>query len=181
MVERESQLRNDRGHSSRGESDELRLVALEIRSRKSGFAVFNGATLLDWGVTTYGPATSAIQRIASLIDLNAPSIIVTRRRPRLKDSQTVRNLLESIRREATRRAIRFQILDSRQVHSFFIQRGRRNKHAIATLITEWYPELAWKLPPKRKPWQTEPYNATLFDAVAIAATFLMAESSCEKT
>lgn len=146
MVERETQVRNDGCQSSRGETDELRLLALEIRPRKAGFAVLEGATLLDWGVTTYGPGRPAMRRIASLLDLHAPSIIVTRRRPRLKNGQTVPNIVESIKSEARRRSIRFRTLDAHQVRAFFIQRGRRNKHAVATLLAEWFPELAWKLP-----------------------------------
>jgi hypothetical protein len=172
MAERPTQIGKESKPWPISSTEELRLLALEIRPRKAGFVVLEGATLLDWGVTTYGTGTPAMRRIASLLDLHTPSIIVTRRRPRLKKGQAVPNIMQSIKREARRRSIHFQSLDAHQVRAFFIQRGRRNKHVVATLLAEWFPELAWKLPPKRKLWQSEPHYATLFDAVAIAVTYL---------
>lgn len=177
MVERQTQVEQECGRSSSGGTDEVRLLALDIRPRKAGFAVFEGGTLLDWGVTRYGPAVPATRRIASLLDLHAPSVIVTRWRRRLKNSQAGATALEIIKREAKHRSIPVQSLDARQVRAFFKQRGCRSKHETATLLVEWFPELACKLPLRRKPWQSERHNTPLFDAVAAAVTFLTGESS----
>jgi hypothetical protein len=56
------------------------------------------------------------------------------------------------------------------------QRGCESKHSIAVLLAEWFPELALRVPAKRKLWESEPHNALLFDAVAIAVAYLTAQS-----
>jgi hypothetical protein len=157
------------------EGEALRLLALEIRPQKAGFAVFEGATLLDWGVRDYGP-TPAFRRIGTLLSLYAPSVIVIRRRHYLKHGDTVARVVQSIKRGAQRKSISVQSLDAHRIRAFFKQQGCESKHAASTLLAEWFPELAWKLPPERKPWQPEPHNTLLFDAVAIAVTFLIAQS-----
>jgi hypothetical protein len=175
MAEGQTQIEKERNRPSNGGPDEVRLLALEIRPRKAGFAVLDGSTLLDWGVTTYGPKIPAMRRITSLLDLHAPSIIVTRRRPRSKYGLNVAKIVQSIKRGVQRRSIRVESLDADRIRAFFKQRGCAGKHKTAALLAEWFPELAWRLPPKRKPWQSEPHNALLFDAAAIAAVFLTAE------
>ena len=52
-----------------------------------------------------------------------------------------------------------------------IQNTFRGVHAntkdeIAELLTQIFPELLTRLPPKRKAWQTEPQAMVVFDAVA---------------
>ena len=105
-----------------------------------------------------------------------PSVVVIRWRPRLKHSLTDASIVESIKRGAQRRSIRILSLDAHRIRAFFKQRGCRSKDKTAALLAEWFPELAWRVPPKRKSWQSEPHNALLFDAVATAVTFLTAES-----
>jgi hypothetical protein len=172
MVERSEQVAKEISNPSKSETGDLRLLALEIRPRKAGFAVFEGATLQDWGVASYGPPSPSIRRIGSLIDLHEPSVIIIRRRSLLKKDRAVEDIGRSIQQEAARRTIQFWPLDAFAIRTFFAARGQRTKHEIASQIADWFPELAWKLRPKRKPWQSEPHNAALFDAVAIAVTFL---------
>jgi hypothetical protein len=172
MAEEQTQIEKERQPPLKSGSDEFRLVALEIRPQKAGFAVFEGSALLDWGVTRYGKAVPASRRIESLLDLHGPSVIVTRWRPRLKHNPTGANVVESIKQGAQSRSIRVRSFDASQIRTFFKQRGCWNKHSTAVLLAEWFPELALRVPPKRKPWQNEPHNALLFDAVAIGVTYL---------
>jgi len=176
MAEGQTQVEKERSLPPDGEGEVLRLLVLEIRPRKAGFAVFEGSTLLDWGVTSYDSATPAIRRIGSLLDLHVPSVIVIRKRPRLKHRLTGASIVQSIKRAAQRRSIRVRSLDAHGIRAFFKQRGCRSKDNTATLLAEWFPELAWRVPPKRKSWQSEPHNALLFDAVATAVAFITAES-----
>jgi hypothetical protein len=171
MAEGQTQIGNEGQRPTNG-TGEFRLLALEIRPQKAGFAVFEGSTLLDWGVTRYGKDIPPSRRIGALVDLHGPSVIVTRWRPRLKHSQAGARVLESIRRGAQRRLIHIRSLDAGEIRAFFKQRGCESKHSTAVLLAEWFPELALRVPEKRKLWQSEPHNAILFDAVAIAVTFL---------
>ena len=45
---------------------------------------------------------------------------------------------------------------------------RYGVHEIAHLIAKQLPELAAKLPPRRKPWMNEDYHMAMFDAAALA-------------
>lgn len=172
MAEGQTQIAKERQRPSKSGSDGFRLLALEIRPQKAGFAMFEGSALLDWGVTRYGKDTPPSRRIGALVDLHGPSVIVTRRRPRLNHSQTGASVVESIKRGAQRRSIHIRSLDANQIRAFFKQRGCDTKHATIALLAEWFPELTLRVPPKRKLWQSEPHNALLFDAVAIAVTYL---------
>jgi len=80
-------------------------------------------------------------------------------------------MIQALRKETKGRAITLRLTDARQVRDFFALHSCKTKQQIATLVAEWYPELAWKLPPKRKPWQSEPYGASLFDAAAAVMIF----------
>jgi hypothetical protein len=49
----------------------------------------------------------------------------------------------------------------------FSESGASNKQDIAIAITARYPELAPRLPHFRKPWMSEDYRMSIFDAVGL--------------
>lgn len=156
-----------------------RLLALEVRPQRIGFVVLQDTTtLLDWGVRMYGTRKSnapsvACARVATLMDLYAPAVMVIRRRdisrpPRRKIGATVTRLTA----EARRRSISCRFVTVNEVRRFFARHNGTTKHAIASLLSGWYPDLVWKLPRKRRPWDSERYNTPLFDAAAAAVAYL---------
>ncbi|HUZ92890.1 MAG TPA: hypothetical protein VNG29_02730 [Candidatus Paceibacterota bacterium] len=46
-----------------------------------------------------------------------------------------------------------------------------NKDRIASAVAEQFPELLLILPPKRRPWQSEDYRMTIFDAAAVGIAY----------
>ena len=46
------------------------------------------------------------------------------------------------------------------------------KHQRAQAVIERFPVLAQKLPPKRKPWESEDYRMSMFAAAALAVAYL---------
>ena len=58
------------------------------------------------------------------------------------------------------------------VYRRFERSGHRNKYAIALCLTESFPALLLRLPPKRKPWQSEDNRMSIFDAAAFGYTYL---------
>jgi hypothetical protein len=156
-----------------------RILALEIRPQRIGFIVINGvARALDWGICTNGKSTSnrssgVTARIASLLDLYSPAVVVIRRRRAFRKScGTIRVTMTEIAADARRRSIPCRLVSDSDVRQFFVARGVTTKHAVASLLAEWFPDLLWKLPPKRQLWQSEFYRAPIFDAAATAVTFL---------
>jgi hypothetical protein len=156
-----------------------RLLALEVRPQRIGFIVFQGTTrLLDWGVRTYGKRKSdapsvGCARVATLLDLYSPAVMVIRRR---RTSKTPRRLINAtvarLAAEARRRSISCRFVTVKEVRHFFARYDRTTKHAIASRLAEWFPDLAWKLPRKRRAWESERYNMAVFDAAATAVAYL---------
>jgi hypothetical protein len=162
-----------------GENAGLRVLALDVRSQKFGFVVFEGSSsLLDWGVSSYAPQYGAIdvtveRRIVNLLEVFPPSVMVLRvpHADSGKRNARIRVVMKTLIKEARRRSISLRILGRERVRNFFIARGHETKQQIAAFLAERFPDLAWKLPPKRKPWQSEKYHMSIFDAAAVGVAY----------
>ncbi len=53
----------------------------------------------------------------------------------------------------------------------------RNKYGIAVALSDRFPELADRVPAKRKPWQSEDYRMSIFDAMALGLAYLRLPAS----
>ena len=152
-----------------------RVLALDLRPRSFGYAVLEGPNqLLDWGVRSFRKGVNAVrvppsEKLAALLEEYAPSMVVLkeRRLPADKRSGNPRKILGAIQKEAKRRRVRVRLLRRRAVQHAFGAQDRFTKHDIASMVAARFPELAAKLPPKRKPWQSEDYRMSIFDATAL--------------
>jgi hypothetical protein len=159
-----------------------RLVAFEVRPNRIGFVVFEGATsLLDWGVRTYGKHDGHLvlagKKITALLTVYSPAVLVIRRRDDMskKSADGLNDIRKRIVSRCRRRSIKFRQASTTTIRRFFQQYGCTTKHEIATTLAEWFEELSWKLPPKRKPWESEHSAAVIFDAAATAIAFIARE------
>ena len=156
----------------------FRIVALDLRPRRFGFAVLEGPDrLLDWGIRTYPTQAVNIsvvrKRIVPLLRMFSPSaVILPQQLSSLKKCPAQKACLQMVRREALRRSIQTDFVGKQEMKQTFKQFGESmTKHEIASQIALRFPELTWKLPAARKPWQTEPHNQTIFDAIALGLTY----------
>ena len=152
-----------------------RLLAFDIRPQRVGFVVLEGATqLVDWGTRWMEPGRfdQFKRRLVRLIDFYTPTTIVIRRRKYLtfRVANAVTHIARRISSEARVRKVTLRSVDTKNVLRFFAQYGCRTKHEIATTLAGWFEELTWKLPPKRKPWQSEHPTSLIFEALAVAIT-----------
>ncbi len=135
-----------------------RIVAVDVKSGESGYAVFEAPLrLVDWGLKrTKGPKQNA-RHIADLLALFQPSVVVILRiaTNSKRNSVSVRRTVQAVRGEARRASLPIAIVSERAVKTFFERNGFRTRHEIASALATSFPELAWKLPPRRKMWQTE--------------------------
>jgi hypothetical protein len=143
-----------------------RILALDIHPKTFGFVVLEGPeTLLDWGVRRFRRSATSIDgaervRLARLLRQYAPSSVVFERPRRRK----IAPMLAMIRDEAGSREVPVRMLAHDTVRASFPEHA--NKHEVAATIATRLPELCNILPPKRKPWKTEPYTLCIFDAAA---------------
>ena len=148
-----------------------RIIAIDIRASRLGYAVFEGPEhLIDWGTSAFqfgcSSGTSTVhQRIVTVLRVFVPSAIVVKKGLR-ENSVRAGQVLRLIRREAAARSIPVVLVDQREVKQAFHAPHRIAKHIIATAVAEKFPELLWKLPGKFRIWQGEHHIMAVFDAIA---------------
>lgn len=166
-----------------------RLLACELRASKLGFAILeSSATLLDWGIRSFSEdrerlKSAVVDRIGILIAFYKPSAIVVRLRQyhSLTENANFMTALGAMRGEARRARIKFVVLTATQVTHHFSSQGQVTKHGIAATVAQRYPELSWKLPRRRKSYQSEPPVMLIFDAVANGVAHLERQSRVRDT
>ena|SRR5438093_2675379 len=164
-----------------------RVLAVDPYDRGFGYALLGGPNdLLDWGITAADrrTATRYLPSLEKLVNRFAPDILVTEDGARQGSSRRreTRLLLKRIRRFAKRHRVRVRTYSRAAVEDTFALVGAsKNKHQIATLIADWYPELLPRLPGPQKPWTGENRSMNVFDAVSFALTFFHRENYCPLT
>lgn len=159
-----------------------RILVLDLRHRRFGYAVFEGhRSLLDWGVRVY-PAIGeeetalAMKRLDALVELFAPSAIVVKKErwqhPDLKSG--MQSVVKAVSILASARSIPVHLVPHSDLLAAFSPLGGRTREEMAEVLTRIYPDLFWYLPPKRKIWQAEHPRMTIFDALALGLAYWQA-------
>ena len=115
----------------------------------------------------------ASERIALLVKMFAPATIVIKRarRTRMAYSSKERLLLTTIRRKASEYSIPVRFMGRLEVRDAFRGLVGETKYEIAVILAGIFPQLLWRLPPKRKTWQPERSGMTIFDAVSVGFAY----------
>lgn len=159
---------------------EPRVLAIDLRSQLLGFAVLEGpTTLLDWGRKRFqksgslNNATIVRKKIAALLIFSAPSVLVLKYTSGRKDREPSKkkSLRKAIKYETKMRSVELVFLTRKDVREAFRASGNTSKYRIAGLIGNIFPELAWKLPPKRKHYHPEHHSMPVFDAISLGLTY----------
>jgi hypothetical protein len=161
-----------------------RILAIDLRHRRFGFAVFEGhRLLLDWGVRAF-PAVGELEarmardRLAGLIALYAPSAIVIKKErwERAETNPHILNLVEALENEAFAHAVPIRLLEHSAVAMTFLNMGCETREQIAEALCRIFPELTPSLPLKRKSWKAEHPRMRTFDAIALGLAYWQHES-----
>jgi len=161
---------------------DARILVLDLRHRRFGYAVFEGhRSLLDWGVRVY-PAVGeeetilVMKRLDGLVGLFTPSAIVVKKerwkQPDMKPE--IHSVVKGVSLLASSRSIPVHLLPQSDLLNAFAPLGGRTREEIAEVLTRIYPDLLWYLPPKRKIWQAEHPRLTVFDAIALGVAYWQA-------
>src|SRR5712692_7255541 len=143
-----------------------RILALDLHPRSFGYAVFENADLLDWGLRKWPsrPLKTAGRKICRLFDLWQPMRLLIREgAPR-----RVYDMAQAVARNA-----KVPVVDVRRavVQGAFRSSKRLSRFDIAELISKRYPELNPRLPAKRKLTENEPFQFRMFNAAAVGMAF----------
>lgn len=161
-----------------------RVLALVVHRRKVGYAVLEGPSqLLDWGVASCMAAgklrrAGVPQRLISMLSFYQPRFVALRLvKARGRDTETVEAVGVAIRGECTQRSIRLFRVHASTVKRFFAAHSCKTRVQIARVLGDWFLELAWHVPPKRKPWQSDSHNMPIFEAVAVGIAFFQSPAN----
>ena len=155
----------------------VRIIAIDPGSHGFGYAILEGPSrLVDWGTTDIRKEKdlAAVRKVEELLRLYQPEVLVvedcthnsSRRNPR------VALLITRILEVARAAGVSGRTVSVAQAYRYFTRWGGRSKYAIAVALVDRFPALLLRLPPKRKPWQSEDSRMSIFDAVALGITYL---------
>ena len=152
---------------------------MDLRGRRFGYAVFEGhKRLLDYGVSAYpvgGNEEPAIigRPLAEVFRIFPPSAIVVKKErwDALDVTPAARSFMNRMISEAKFRSIPICLINHDDVRNIFHVLGCETKYEIAAVLTRFFPELLWKLPPKREIWNSEHPRMPMFDAIALGFVY----------
>lgn len=156
-----------------------RVLSVDVRPHRFGYAVFETpARLIDYGATRFDSPAACLHRVSFLMKNSGPSTIVLRKTARssTRNQPLTRAIIRLIARQSRHSSIQIAFVGERQVRSTLGDERQVTKHVIASLLAQTFPELIWKLPQPRKPWEPESLNMLIFDAVAIGVSHLVSQN-----
>jgi hypothetical protein len=156
-----------------------RVLAIDPITWGYGFAILDGPQrLIDWDLQGTSRREElrerwCLRQIGVLIDRYGPDRVVVEDclDARSRRGKRSRQLIERIVTLAGERGVPARRISKGQLRRAFAPSGTCTKYKIALAIAGWFPEVAWRLPPVRKPWMSEDARMGIFDAIALALAF----------
>src|SRR5712691_1400655 len=118
------------------QSNEKRVLALDVHPRSFGFVVFEGPNrMLDWGVRSFRSGANAVKipaatKFLALLDEFRPSAVVVRERVVGRNPKKTKMLM-MIERQASSRRIPVRLISRRDVNRAFVG-FESNKYEVAS-------------------------------------------------
>jgi RNase H-fold protein (predicted Holliday junction resolvase) len=157
------------------------VLALQSEASQIGFAVFQGRKLIARGSKSIskGRITSRVYRVAlpvfrTLVETYQPDVVVFSV-PTDNPVSFRSRFLRALRYETGRIALASRKFSRHEVHKAFMPflgRQRVNKESIMQLICKWFPSLKIICPKPRRIWESQARRVLMFDAIALAITYL---------
>src|SRR6185437_8823707 len=144
-----------------------RILAVEVRSARFGYALFEKPRrLIDFGATGFDSPVTARLRIRRLLRFSHPTLLVLRKKDRSK-ATPAKTIARIIRKEAKGYSVPVRCITDRSFKKYYDSHSRRTKYDRAVLLATVFPEIAWRLPPRRKFYEPEPLAMIYFDSIAL--------------
>ena len=152
-----------------------RYLGIDVRARRFAFVAVENSVVLDCGTrmcrkSLYDNCLG--QRFNSLLTTYRPAALIVRTANGIHATPTRARVAAAIRRRARCYGVELISIQTATIQRHFSGHSARTKHQVATTVASLFPELAWMLPGVRKPWETEHYRMSIFDAAAGLAAYL---------
>ncbi len=137
--------------------------------------------LVDWSTKDIrgDKETATLAKLEELLRRFEPDVLVVEdcAHPSSRRSERIALLTKEMVVTARKLGVKGHALPIAHVYRHFAESGARTKHEIATTLAMRFPGLLLRLPPKRKPWQSEDSRLGIFDAAALGITYYLRERS----
>ena len=155
-----------------------RVLSVYVTTRGIAYAVFEGPqSPIDWGVKGLNgdqKNPKGVKVVRTLIEQFQPDALVIEdcAAKGSRRSVRIRRLYRSIEALAASQVIEVHRYSRAQLRQCFDEGfGARRKQEIAQTIATLLPELAHRIPPVRKLWQSEDPRMGIFDAASLVFAF----------
>lgn len=145
-----------------------RTVGLDPTTSGFCFVVVEGSeTLVDWQASELSARTpqEVRRRLGRLVKRYEPDLLVVEDMESSRRGRWARQFVTVVTRFAAEEGIAIRAVSRQEVREHFRPSGA-TKYEIAVAITRLFPELASRLPRKRKPWMSEDERMSIFDALS---------------
>ena len=152
-----------------------RYLGVDVRPRSFGFVVIENAVVLDSGIRICDRSQfddCLGQRFDRILKTYRPSAMIVRGVRGLPTDSRKRKVMAAIRRKAKDYDVDVISIGLAAIRIYFGRQNAKTKYQIAKCVATILPELAWKLPRNRRPWEAEHYRMSIFDAAAATIAHL---------
>lgn len=150
-----------------GRGIRIRVLGLASTTRGFAFAVLEGPDgLVDWGIRRTAPTRDAMERaLRPILRAGQPSLLAIRDVKGSLKRRRGQLFFDVVKDIAEDREIHLNELSKAEIQALS-HSERQAKWDVALAMSLSFPEIARRLPPRRKPWQSEDDRIGLFLAVA---------------
>lgn len=141
-------------------------LALAVQANKLAYVLLRGDQLLYWQTSTDANRTidAMYAFVGEQLRYYRPDVFLTEdHHGETRKRETARALLEAAGSVAEEVGVAHVTIPRKQHF--------KNKYLEAEAIAREYPELLRRVPKKRRPWQKEPTDVVLFEAMALWFTY----------
>ena len=153
-----------------------RILAVSLSTNGFGFAVMEGRALVDYGnkIILGDKNANSLAQIDKLFVRFRPDVLV------LSDvnakgtyrSSRIKQLHKSVVMLAKNHKLTVATVSGAELRTALLNDPQGTKHDLTKRAAEMFPdELASRVPPKRKAWNSEKRRMDMFEAVALALAY----------
>lgn len=159
----------------KGQREGGTIMAIASAYRGLGYVAFEQAgVIFDWGRLEVREKARSVWLLKAreLLQLLQPSVLVLEdvHHKSCKRSTRTRELIRALGGAAKGGRIAVVWVPRAEMLGMFKRMGAGNKDDIAAVVAKAVPELAPRLPPRRRIWEGEHFAMGIFEAAALALT-----------
>jgi hypothetical protein len=154
-----------------------RILAISPSARGFGYCTTEGGRILEWGYKGVEGDKNlhSIAKIRRLMKQCLPDVLVLQdvnaKVKGCRRSRRIKALHRKIIKLATAQKCEVSLMSGQSLRNSITGSVKGTKQQMAESLAKKFPELAAKLPPKRRAWDSENGRMDLFDAVGLATAF----------